>query len=410
MSENPHRPDDWRPHGSRRIPWSQDYRSGSRADRMLREVTVSLPPHIAHEDVALASGVVATMEDATREVVALDHERGAELQALGAILLRTESVASSKIERVEASTADYARALHGNRSNVSATAMAAATTAIAALITSVDGGKPLHLEAVLDAHRALMLEDPTERAYAGRLRDMQNWIGGSDHSPRNALFVPPPPGAVADYMTDLVAFANRDDLPVLAQAAIAHAQFESIHPFTDGNGRIGRAVINTVLRRRGATRRVIVPIASALVAHRDRYFDLLDEYRTGQVQPLVLAFSAATRVAATEARVTADRVVELPDRWRETIGPVRTGSATDRLLIRLPDLAAFTAEDAHDDIGGPLSRTYTAIDRLADAEIIRPLTDRKRNQVWGAAAILDELDDLGARIERHARSQCGLHV
>ena len=94
---------------------------------------------------------------------------------------------------------------------------------------------------------------------------------------------------------------------------------------------------------------------------------LLDEYQSGHVQPLVLAFSTATRIAAAEARVTADRVVELPDGWREALGPVRTGSATDRLLSRLPDLAAFTAEDAH-----------------------------------------DELDDLGARIERHARRQRGL--
>ena len=262
-------------------------------------------------------------------------------------------------------------------------------------------------------HRAFddvanVLDDPAERVDAGPLREVQNWIGGSDHSPRNALFVPPPPGTVADYMADLVAFANRDDMPVLAQAAIAHAQFESIHPFTDGNRRIGRAVINTVRRRRGTTRKVIVPIASALVAHRDRYFDLLDEYRTGHVQPLVLAFSTATRIAAAEARVTADRVLELPDRWREELGPVRTGSATDRLRNRLPDLAAFTAEDANDDIGGPLSSTYAAIERLADAAIIRPLTDRKRNQVWGAAALLDELDDLGARIERHARRQRGL--
>ncbi len=373
---------------------------------MLREVTVSLPPVIA--DVDLSGDVVAAMEEATREVVALDHERGAELQALGAILLRTESVASSKIERVEASTADYARAMHGNRSNAAATAMAAATTAIGALITSVDGGGPLRLEAVLDAHRALMLDDPMERPYAGRLRDMQNWIGGSDHSPRNALFVPPPPGTVADYMADLVAFANRDDLPVLAQAVIAHAQFESIHPFTDGNGRLGRAVINTVLRRRGTTRRVIVPIASALVAHRDRYFDLLDDYRLGHVRPLVLAFSSATRIAATEARVTADRVAELPEQWRGMISSARAGSATDRLLTRLPDLAAFTAEDAHDEIGGPLSSTYTAIERLTEADILRPLTDRKRAQVWGVAAILDELDDLGVRIEHHVRKRRGL--
>lgn len=372
---------------------------------MLREVTVAVPPNIAEVDVHLGSDAISTMEEAAREIVALDHERGAELQTLGAILLRTESVASSKIERVEASTADYARALHGNRSNAAATAMAAATTAIAALITSVDDGAPLQIQAVLDAHRSLMRDDPVERAYAGRFRDMQNWIGGSDHSPRNALYVPPPPDTVVAYMRDLVTFANRDDLPVLAQAAIAHAQFESIHPFTDGNGRIGRAVINTVLRRRGTTRRVIVPIASALVAHRDRYFDLLDECRAGHVEPLVRVFSRASRIAASEARVTADRVLELPAQWRETVGQVRSGSATARLLTRLPDLPAFTAEDAHEDIGGPISSTYTAIDRLAKAGILRALTDRKRDQVWGVAAILDELDDLGARIERQARSQ-----
>ena len=405
MTENPHRPIDWPPHAARRVPWSQEHRSGSREDRMLREVTVAVPPNIAEVDVHLGSDAISTMEEAAREIVALDHERGAELQTLGAILLRTESVASSKIERVEASTADYARALHGNRSNAAATAMAAATTAIAALITSVDDGAPLQIQAVLDAHRSLMRDDPVERAYAGRFRDMQNWIGGSDHSPRNALYVPPPPDTVVAYMRDLVTFANRDDLPVLAQAAIAHAQFESIHPFTDGNGRIGRAVINTVLRRRGTTRRVIVPIASALVAHRDRYFDLLDECRAGHVEPLVRVFSRASRIAASEARVTADRVLELPAQWRETVGQVRSGSATARLLTRLPDLPAFTAEDAHEDIGGPISSTYTAIDRLAKAGILRALTDRKRDQVWGVAAILDELDDLGARIERQARSQ-----
>ena len=108
-----------------------------------------------------------------------------------------------------------------------------------------------------------MRDDPGESAYAGRLRDMQNWIGGSDHSPRGALYVPPPPETVADYLADLLDYANRDDVPTLVQAAIAHAQFESIHPFTDGNGRIGRALINTVLRRRGATTRVVIPLASA---------------------------------------------------------------------------------------------------------------------------------------------------
>jgi Fic family protein len=403
--EQVERPRDWRPHGSERKPWAQAYRAGTRGDRSLREVTVAIPPLIADATVALDSEVVAHMEEATREVVSLDHQRGAELQALGAILLRTESVASSKIERIEASVEDYARALHGNRSNAAATSMAAATSAIAALITSVGGGRPLRVDAVLGAHRSLMRDDPHERAYAGRFRDVQNWIGGSDHSPLDAVYVPPPPDIVADRMEDLIEFANRDDLATLAQAAITHAQFESIHPFTDGNGRIGRAVINAVLRRRGITRRVIVPIASALVAHRDRYFDLLDDYRTGRVAPLVTAFSRATRIAAIEARVTADSIHGLTAEWRDSLGRVRRGSATERLLERLADLAAFTVEEAIDEVGGSSSSTYDAIERLAAAGILRPLSDRKRNQVWGVAALLDELDDLSARIARRARDE-----
>jgi Fic family protein len=107
---------------------------------------------------------------------------------------------------------------------------------------------------------------------------------------------------------DLIAFANRNDLPVLVQAAIAHAQFESIHPFTDGNGRIGRALINAILRRRGATTHVVVPLASALVAHRDRYFDLLNSYRDGNVRPLMASFADASRIAAVESRTTASRL------------------------------------------------------------------------------------------------------
>jgi hypothetical protein len=198
------------------------------------------------------------------------------------------------------------------------------------------------------------------------------------------------------------------DLATLAQVAISHAQFESIHPFTDGNGRIGRAVLNAVLRRRGITQRVIVPIASALVAHRDRYFDLLDDYRTGQIAPLVTVFSSATRIAAIEARVTADSIHGLRAEWRDALGRIRRGSATERLLERLADLAAFTVEEAIDEVRGSSSSTCDAVDRLAEAGILRPLTDRKRSQVWGVVSLLDELEDLSARIARRARSERAL--
>ncbi|MEV0287790.1 Fic family protein [Kribbella sp. NPDC050820] len=383
-------------------PWRQRTRGGTAADRRLTEVVAMRPPLIGDRDVRLSPELAAVMEACVIEIAALDHSHGAELGVLETLLLRTESVASSKIEHIHASVDDFARALHGIRSNPSATSMVASTAALAALVGSVDDGKDIEVAMILMAHLALMVDDPHEHAYAGRFRDMQNWIGGSDHSPRNAVYVPPPPETVNEYVADLVKFGNRTDLPVLAQAAILHAQFESVHPFTDGNGRIGRALINTVLRRRGATRRVVVPLASALVARRDDYFDVLSAYREGRVEPIIRSFTAASAVAARESRVSAARIAELPSVWREKVAG-RRGSAASRLLDGLIAAPIFSASEAEETIGGATSSVYAGIERLHEAGIIRPLTDRTRNQVWGAADLLDELDDLAARIEAAMR-------
>lgn len=321
----------WPPHERETRAWQQANRGGTRDDRMLRQITVSLPPLIAGRDIAFSSALSTDLESAMQEITSLDAD-GTRLQALSLLLLRTESVASSKIEAIEANLDDYARALHGIRSNASAVSMAAATTALDTMIGQITHGGRIELTALTGAHAVLMRDDPAEAGYAGQLRDMQNWIGGSDHSPRTALYVPPPPDTVQMYMDDLISFTNRDDLPALVQAALAHAQFESIHPFTDGNGRIGRALINTVLRRRGATTRIVVPLASALVAHREQYFDILNAYRRGQVGPLLTSFAQSSRIAATESRTTAARLSEIPCEWQELVGPSRRHSAVTKLL------------------------------------------------------------------------------
>src|SRR3954468_23865999 len=156
-------------------------------------------------------------------------------------------------------------------------------------------------------------------------------------------------------------FANRNDLPALVQAALAHAQFESIHPFTDGNGRIGRALINAVLRRRGATTSVVIPLASALVARRDHYFRLLNSYRRGDIEPLLTTFAESARIAASESRVTATRLKDIAAEWREMVGPVRSGSTAARLLSLLPSRPILSSEDACALTNGPRSSVFTAI-------------------------------------------------
>jgi Fic family protein len=358
---------------------------------------------IADRTVALDSETAADLEAATSEIAKLDSSHADDLSALGTLLLRTESVASSKIEQIQADVDDYARALHGVRANSSAIAMAAATTALQAMIATVGPNAPIRLSAITSAHAALMHDDPLESAAAGELRTVQNWIGGSDFSPRGALYIPPPPETVPGYMDDLVTFADRSDMPALLQAAIAHAQFESIHPFTDGNGRIGRALINTILRRRGATTRVVVPLASALVARRENYFDALGSYRSGDLAPLVGTFVRSTRIAAAESRITAQRLHEIPSQWRELTGPVRRGSAAAKILALLPGAPILSSDDAVALIDAPRSSVFDAIGRLRDAGVLRALTDRRRNQIWGAGLVLDELEDLGVRIATAVR-------
>lgn len=398
-------PGAWPAHRVEIRPWRQAQRSGSRDDRMLREITVSLPARIAEASVPIDAELAARLEDALRDIADLDATRAPVLEPLRLLLLRTESVASSKIESVEASLDDYARALHGVRANPSAVSMVAATGALDRLISRHTPGERAGLDAILDAHAVLMADDRSESAYGGRLRDMQNWIGGSDHSPLGAVYVPPPPETVEAYMEDLLAFVNRDDVPTLTQAAITHAQFEAIHPFTDGNGRIGRALINTVLRRRGATRSVVVPLASALVARRDRYFDLLTGYGRGHLRPLLLEFATAAAICARQSLISATRLESVPALWQTQVGPARRGSATAALLDLLPSRPILTSENAAEATGASSSAVSVALNRLLAAGVLRPLTDRKRDQVWGAAAVLDELEALNVRIAAATRAE-----
>lgn len=313
-------------------------------------------------------------------------------------MVRTESVASSQIEHITASSTDYAKAVAGSRSNSSATSMVAASTALHDLISAVTLRGAFTLDYLVEAHRALMKDDPAESRYAGKLRDMQNWIGGSDHSPRGALHVPPAPERVDELMVDLINYLNRDDVPVMVQAAIGHAQFESIHGFTDGNGRIGRALVSAVLRRRGVTRNSVIPIASGLLARRTEYFQVLDTYRLGDPAPLIDLFTQSARAAAICSRHTIARLTAIPQEWMTELKP-RQGTAVAALIPAFYNHPVMGLAEAEAHSGAGEVQTYRAIAQLNAAGFVEEITGRKRNRVWAAAELLAELDDLDRRIQ-----------
>lgn len=388
----------WPAHSMERREWRQSARGGSRDDRMLRHVDVAIPPRIAGLGFVGTPELLTMSERAVIEIASIDAEARTQSQALGRFLLRTESAASSKIERVSASVDDYARALAGSRANASAVSMVAASTALHRMVRRAGEAGRILLDDLLAAHRDLMTDDPAESHYAGRLRDMQNWIGGSNHSPRDALFVPPPPHLVPALLEDVLAWANRDDVPALIGAAIAHAQFESIHPFTDGNGRIGRALISAILRRRGVARNVVVPLASGILAVRDEYFDALTSYRTGDPAPIIEIVSRSARAAAMESRSSMDALRSLPAEWRRQLSG-RTRPAAVRILDALLDEPVMNADELVAASGASTAAAYLAIDRLTVAGILTEITGRKRDRVWTATDALGELEELDRRIQ-----------
>ncbi|MCU1404008.1 MAG: Fic family protein [Glaciihabitans sp.] len=388
----------WPPHQVETLPWQQMARGGTREDRMLSSINATIPPLIETLDYVPPLTVLLETEKALLAVAQADTDAEGHSAALSRFMVRSESVASSKIERITASAMDYAQAIAGNRGNASAMSMVAASAALHDLITTVEEHKRFELEYIERAHRALMEDDPAEASYAGRLRETQNWIGGSDYSPRGALHVPPAPARVAELMQDLVAYLNRDDVPVMVQAAIGHAQFESIHAFTDGNGRIGRALVSAVLRRRGVTRNAVVPLASGLLARRDDYFASLGAYRRGDPAPLVDLFARSTRAAAECSRGAIARLKAMPDEWAAELRP-RAGSAAAALIQAFYDHPVMSAAEIEERSGSVASQAYRAIERLAQAGYVTEITGRKKNRVWAASEVLAELDDLDHRIQ-----------
>jgi Fic family protein len=323
---------------------------------------------------------------------------GAEIGHFSAILLRSESAASSRIENLTASARAIAEAEIGTSRRKNAAEIVANTrTMVAALELAGD----ISSSSILAMHSALMNE--TDPVNAGRWRTEQVWIGGGNLGPHLALFIPPHQDRVADAIDDLVRFIERTDLPVLAHSALAHAQFETIHPFTDGNGRTGRALVQAMLRHGQLTRNVTVPVSAGILSDTGAYFDALTTYRLGDPLPIVSLFAKAAFKAVTNGRMLVEELRELHRRWRPQI-KARSDSAVWRLLdllLRRPVVnARVVAEELDLDVGN----VHRYIKPLLDAAVLVESLDVKRNQVWRASAVLAALDGFAARAGRRTPS------
>ncbi|MCM0615921.1 Fic family protein [Paenarthrobacter sp. TYUT067] len=382
------------------MPWKSSGRP-PREDRLFTEVEVSLPPKIAGLWFEPSRETIVALEEAAVAVASLDVSAGSRMAAISGFLLRSEAVSSSKIEHVDANRNDYARAMIGLKATDQARSMVAAAEAVQSMISDAGDTGEVRVEALLKAHKALMKDDPMDGHNAGSFRDVQNWIGGSDYSPRGAIHVPPPPALVPELMDDLMAFCARKDIPIVAQAAIAHAHFESIHPFTDGNGRIGRALIGSISRRRRLTKNTVTPIASAMVADVETYFSLLNNYRNGDVDPFVLYLAKSAMRASQAASESVAALDELPALWTDLLRP-RKNSAEAKLIPWLLEQPVFEAHRAAYIAGVEETSIYKTLNRMTEAGVLSLVSQSQRNRAWAAMEVLDEVDRLNRRLAAKA--------
>ena len=216
--------------------------------------------------------------------------------------------------------------------------------------------------------------------------------------------MPPNHSRVEPGIADLVAYIDRDDVPVVAHAAIAHAQFETIHPFPDGNGRTGRALLHAHLRNKGLTRNVTVPVSAGLLVDTEAYFAALTSYRAGNPLAIIEQVASAAFIAIANGRQLVEDLRTVRINWEPRIR-VRRGAATWRVVDVLLKHPVVNVGLVASELGIATPNTYRAIRPLVDAGILVEFSDKKRNQLWRAADVLDALDRFAARAGRRSRTQ-----
>jgi Fic family protein len=391
--------------------WQSTIDSGlPRKDRRSCAYEAYIPDPLVGRPLTLDADVAADVADAERAIATLDLRAEAlvDTETLARLLLRAESVASSKIEGLEVGgrrllRAAAARDLGEQPTDITAAEVLANIDAMSWAMQSIAGAGTIALEHVLEIHRRLLTGTRLD-AHAGAFRTEQNWIGGSDYNPCSAAFVPPPPELVPALLDDLVAFCNDDHLPAVAQAALAHAQFETIHPFIDGNGRTGRALIHLILRRRALAARVIVPVSLILATWSRSYVDGLTGmcYRGPARSPAahegsnrwIALFASACQRAVADAAAFEEQAQEIERQWREQLGSVRANSSIDLLLRALPGLPILTVNGAADRLGRSFEAANNAIQRLVDAGILRQIKVGRRNRAFEAPDVIAAFTDL----------------
>jgi len=308
--------------------------------------------------------------------------------------VRREAVLSSRIEGTRTTLAELLAAEAGAKSTADSADLHEVTNHVAALEYGLDrlDALPLSLRLIREIHERLMRGVRGEVATPGEFRRSQNWIGPPGCTLNDASYIPPPPDELMGCLDALERFLHDDSLPVLVQAALVHAQFEAIHPFLDGNGRVGRLLIALLLVERGVLPSPLLYLSAYFEESREAYYaHLLAITETGAWGDWLVYFLRGVRLQADDALARIERLDSLFASWRDGLGAA--------LSPRLEEVLGLFIESPFwtvGQIGKTLGIAYTtarrAVDRLEEAGIVSLSGQSRRNRVYRARAVLAALE------------------
>lgn len=385
--------------------WLSEGTGHTRTERKSGKYEYYLPTLLCDLKLYLEPDVVGDVTRAENAIVRLNENASTlhSSEGIARLLLRAEAVSSSFIEGLSVGTKRLLKAEMNLANNNTfkhdgvAAEIVGNIHAMEKAITDAQSNANITTNTVLGVHKTLC-KDTRLESYGGLIRKEQNWIGGNSYNPLSAEFIPPEPSRIPKLLADLALFSNDTTISPVVQAAIVHAQFETIHPFVDGNGRAGRTLIHLILRRRGLTPNLVPPISLIMATHSKSYVQGLTSYRfldsdskdaiQNGLNEWISFFAGACLRACEEAHSFEKNAFQLQESWRAKLAPIRKNSALDLLLDKLVGIPLFTVASAANTTGRAISAIAPAIERCIEAGIVKPLNNQKRNRAFEVPEVI----------------------
>lgn len=376
------------------IPWERSDDAllmipRSKRRKITSTYQAAVPATIASASWRAPSDLLTRSSDLRALIARFDQNQAARGYNLPALMLRSESSSSSQIERLTSSVRNVALAELSDKTPENAQVIAGNVSAMRKAIA--DPGT-LDLATVESIHDTLM-RGTDERS---GLRDEQVWIGGTPYSPHGAIFVPPHASRVAPALDDLFAFARRGDIDLIAKSAIFHAQFETIHPFTDGNGRTGRALLHRQLAEEEVLIHATLPISAGLLNNVNSYMGALGAYHDGQLEPIIECLLDALELAVVIGSHMASEVDAVLDRWNDATNN-RAGSAALRLPALLVEQPVVNITYVSDHLGITDRAARNLVSMACERGILQKIGNAKRGAFYQASELIDIMEEASGK-------------